>query len=533
MPVVPAGSRTKSVAVGTPYSPVSSFNPDKKLFFDTHSTTLGVLAGGVITSDGANVTIPAGTVVIQNGIIVEFTLPVVVAIAGASFPKILTFTNNDENPGSPVTVDFASSVTAPTVELARLDPDNTTVVLPKQLSIRALCQAIQALQADRTDYFQDGGLVKPDVVELNAVGPNLLLTDGGPGRVDLSAILDIKDEGSGITVKTTELNFVGPGVTVTPVTPNKALVTILGGLESKDEGVIVTPVTRKINWTGPGVIAAVDGGDPNQTNVTIAGVDTLGCQGIITGELLGDGAIRQVNAVSLIMLKAGVLSAPVTTALAIANNVSGSPRTDLVQWDGTTLTVKTGTPGALFPCPVPDGGNIPIGVVLVPDSPTNNVKSINGQLATLEPVIVAHYCAKNGIHASRVGVVINPATSSLTFVDADEMGLSVFFPQSGYKYELNWDTVMAQDYGMVREGGAIGMNFDGSDEDDLLITRNSAWGSPALLGVFEYEFYLNIHYQRLFAIGSHTLKGRYRRDAAGTGIALLQKRRRIWITRAC
>lgn len=533
MPVVPAGSRTKSVAVGTPYSPVNSFNPDKKLFFDTHSTTLGVLAGGIITSDGVNVTIPAGTVVIQNGIIVEFTLPVVVAIAGASFPKILTFTNNDENPGSPVTVDFASSVTAPTVELARLDPDNTTVVLPKQISLRALCQAIQALQADRTDYFQDGGLVGINIVELNAIGPNLLITPGGPGRVDLSAILDIKDEGSPISAKTTEINFSGDGVTVTPVTPNKALVTIPGGLESKDETVIVTPVTRIINWTGPGVVAAQDGGDPNQTNVTVAGVDTLNCQGIMTGELLGDGATRQVNAVSLVMLKGGVLSASVTVALVIAANVSGSPRTDLVQWDGTSLTVKTGTPGALFPCPAPDGGNIPIGVVFIPTSAGNLVRDINKQLATSDPVIVAHYCAKSGIHASRVGVTPDPSTSSVTFVDADEMGLSVFFPQSGYKYELSWDTVMAQDYGMVREGGVIGMNFDGSDEDDAVISRNSAWGSPSLLGVFEYEFELSIHYQRLFAIGSHTLKGRYRRDASGTGIALLQKRRRIWIERAC
>lgn len=532
MPVVPAGSRTKSVAVGTPYSPVNSFNPDKKLFFDTHSTTLGVLAGGIVTSDGVDLTIPAGTVIIQNGIIVEFTAPFVIAIPVIAFPKILQISNADENPGSPVTVEILASVTAPTVELARLDPDNTTVVLPKQISLRALCQAIQALQADRTDYFQDGGLVGTDITELNAIGPNLTITPGGPGRVDLNAILDILDEGGGITAKTTEINFAGDGVTVTPVTPNKALVTIPGGLESKDETVIVTPVTRIINWTGPGVAAAQDGGDPNQTNVTIEGVNTLNCQGIMTGELIGDGAIRQVNAVSLVMLKSGVLSVPVTAALAIAANVSGSPRTDLVQWDGSTLTVKTGTPGALFPCPAPDGGNIPIGVVFVPTSAGDLVRDINKQLATADPVIVAHYSAKGGVHASRVGVVPNPATSSLTFVDADEMGLSVFFPQSGYKYELNWDTVMAQDYGMVREGGAIGMNFDGTDEDDAVVSRNSAWGSPALLGVFEYEFQLSIHYQRLFAIGSHTLKGRYRRDAAGTGIALLQKRRRIWITRA-
>jgi hypothetical protein len=217
--------------------------------------------------------------------------------------------------------------------------------------------------------------------------------------------------------------------------------------------------------------------------------------------------------------------------VAVTNNVSGSPRTDLVQWDGTTLTVKAGVAGPTFPCPAPDGGNIPIGVVLVPTSPSNLVRDINKQLATAEPVIVAHYTAKDGIHASRVGVVINPATSSATFVDADEMALSVYFPESGFKYELNWDTVMAQDYGIVREGGAIGMNFDGTDEDDLVVTRNSAWGSPSLLGVFEYEFELSIHYQRLFAVGSHQLKGRYRRDAAGTGITLLFKRRRIWITR--
>ncbi len=530
MPVVPAGDRTKSIAVGTPYSPVVSFNPDKKLFFDTHITTLGVLAGGVITSDGVNATIPAGTVVIQNGIIIEFVNPVLVPIPAIAFPKILYLTNADENPGSPVTVDFLTAIAPPTVELARLDPDNTTVVLPKQISIRALCQEIQTLQANQVDALQDSGLVQANINELNVLGPNLSVTPGGGDRVDLENILDVEDDGSPIESRVKKINYTGTGVTVTNPGSGDVDVDIPGGIETKDEGTQVVSSSSKLNFVGAGVEATQDGGDAEQTNVTINGTGGVVKDGIVCGLIVGDGGTRQLNVTGLQILKNGTVSAVINTTLAIGANASGFPRTDLVQWDGTTLAVKPGTASASFTCPTPDGGNIPVAVVLIPPGAPDLVRNMNKQGTFLEAVIVAYYYAGGGLHASRVATVSNPSTTSLTFVDADDMALNVYFPKDGFQYELNWDTVMCQEYGLVREGGFIGYQFDGADENDFIISRRSLWGSPSLLGVFEYCFYLNIHYNRLVTQGSHLLKGRYKRDPFGTSIALDEKRRRIWVT---
>lgn len=531
MPIIPSGNIVKSIFTGTPYSPAVSFNPDKKKFFDTHVTTLGLLATiGPLTTDGVNVTVPSGTVFIQNGIIVTLTAPAIIPIGGGGFPKFVVADNADENPGSAVTIAVLSVITPPQVLLATLNPNNSTIIQAKQISVRALSERIDAVSVD---VEQDDVSVKTEVGTLNAVGPNAILSSGPGDQANLTVKLDVKESTVLKTVRTEELDFLG--ATVTP-TGNKAQVDVR--LETMEEGSIVVGATRKINFRGGGATAAVDGGDPSQANVDVpagggafSAIESLMGDGIIKGLIDGDGGTRQINTTSLYILIGGSIAGPFTGTVAVTNNVSGSPRTDLVQFDGATITVKPGTPGATFPCPAPDTGNIPLAVILVPDSPAALVDSVNKQGTTNNPVIVAHYYANGGLHASRVGVTVDPASSSATYVDADEMALSVYFPRVGYKYELNWDTVVSQAlYGFLNEGALINMSWDGSDEDDDVVRRgnleNNLLGAVSIHG---WEKTIALHYQRLVTIGSHLLRGRWKVGQISTQEKLAKKRRRIWI----
>jgi hypothetical protein len=519
MPIIPAGNLLKSVKTGTPYSPAVSFNPDKKSFFDTHITTLGMLAGGPLTTDGVDVTVPSGVSFIQNGIIVTLTAPAIIPIGGGGFPKYVVADNVDETPGSAVTISVLPSVTAPQVLLATLDPNASTIVQVQQISIRALSQRIDSIAVD---VEQDDVLVKPSIGTLNAVGPNTLLSSGPGDQADLTVKLDVKESTILKTVRTEELDFLG--ATVTPTTGNKAEVD--ARFQVKDETALVNTDARKIDFRGGGVTAIQDGGDPRQVNVFIPAGGSVTGDGLVSGLIDGDGGVRRLNFTAAIVCKDGVLGASFTGTLAVSTNVSGSNRWDLLQWDGSSFSMKLGTPD----CPAPDPGNVPVAVVLVPHLPDSLVRSMNKQATLTNPVIVAYYYANGGLHASRVGVDFDPTTSSTVFVDANQMELSLYFPKTAYRYEFNWDTMIKQIlYGFFSEGAFINMMYDGTDEDDSVVTRgylHSDFG----VSLDGFEIGMGIHYNRLVIAGSHTLKGRWRIGQISTPERLSQKRRRIWIT---
>ena len=531
MPIVPAGNLSKSVRVGTPYSPAASFNPDKKLFFDTESTTLGVLGGPPVTTDGVNVTVPTGFKFIQNGIIVKLTAPFIVPIPVIAFPKFIIADNVDETPGSAVTIAILTTITPPQILIGTLDPNNSTLAQARNISIRGLALDIDAA---KLDVKQDAAPVKGDITALNVIGPNAVVTDPGGTEANIGVILDVHDDGVPATVRTKLINVVG--ATVTPTSAND--VTLDVRLVGKDEGVDQVLDVRTIDFQGGGVSSAVDGGDPQRLNVVIeagggkiSATESVMGDGIIKGLIDGNGGIRQLDVTSLFVLKGGTVYGPITTTVAIPTNVSGSPRTDLIQYDGITITAKNGTPGATFPCPSPDPGNIPLAVVLVPDSPPNYVDSMNTQGAVANAVIVAYYYANGGLHASRVGVTPDPSTSSSTYIDADEMALSVYFPRLGYRYELNWDTVIAQSlYGFLNEGALINMSWDGVDESEDVVRRgylhNNLLGGVSIHG---FEITVAMHYNRKVTLGTHLMKGRWKVGQISTAEKLARMRRRIWI----
>lgn len=281
MPIVPVMSVTKSVAVGTPYSPVSSFNPDKRELFKTETTNLGLLDGDC-TTDGVNVTVPAGTTFIQNGIVCRFTAPFVLPIPVIAYPKRVVADLTNENPGSPVTIEILPDpIPAGQVILATLDPDDLTITPAKKISIRGLHDRIEALggMTPVVDALKDAALVKANLEELNFTGGNIAVTDPGGVRANVAVNLDVKDgAGATVTSSTKEIKFTGDTF-VTMTGANQAAVDV-PKLAVKDEGVVVVTQTHRINFTGAGVTAAVDGGDPNQANVNIPGAMTAPTQQI-------------------------------------------------------------------------------------------------------------------------------------------------------------------------------------------------------------------------------------------------------------
>jgi hypothetical protein len=272
MPIVPAGSVVKTVAVGTPYTPVLSFNPDKKELYQTHTTNLGLLEGDC-TTDGVSVTVPAGTTFVQNGIICRLTAPFVVAIPVVAFPKRVVADLTNENPGSPVTIEILPDpIPAPQVILASLSPTNATIIVAKKISIRHLHDRIEALGSitPAIDVLDDAALVKANIDEMNFTGGNTTVTDGGANRANVAVNLDILDDvAATISSSTREVQFTGDAVTTSPGA-GQAVVDV-PKLITKDEGIIVVPQTHKLNFTGAGVTATMDGGDPNQANIAIPG----------------------------------------------------------------------------------------------------------------------------------------------------------------------------------------------------------------------------------------------------------------------
>lgn len=146
MPTVPSGDVQKFVAAGAPYTPSVSFNPDKKHIFKTEATNLGLLEGDCST-DGVNVTVPAGTSFIQDGIICLLTAPFSLPIQAVAYPKRVVADLDNEIPGTPVTISImADPVPLGLVILATLTTDDNTIVSGQKISIRYLSDRITVLE---------------------------------------------------------------------------------------------------------------------------------------------------------------------------------------------------------------------------------------------------------------------------------------------------------------------------------------------------------------------------------------------------
>lgn len=125
--------------------------------------------------------------------------------------------------------------------------------------------------------------------------------------------------------------------------------------------------------------------------------------GILSGTVQAGAGAMQVSSASLVVVRNGKQEVvPNTTLNVSAAPGAGNVRVDMVQWDGTTLTIKDGTAAAIsaVSCPTPDVGNIPIALIFIYALGTT-VRDLGYQDATGQfNAIFAYYYSRRGLYAA-------------------------------------------------------------------------------------------------------------------------------------
>lgn len=133
-------------------------------------------------------------------------------------------------------------------------------------------------------------------------------------------------------------------------------------------------------------------------------------EGTIGRQVSADDTVRTIG---LVLAKSGIRTVVANQNLTVTANASGDPRVDLIEWNGTALSVLAGTPAAIPASPSPTSGRIPIATIYVPDS-FSTVLSM-GVASASEAHIIAYYHAFGGLFATRL--------TSVQVVAADALGL--------------------------------------------------------------------------------------------------------------
>jgi hypothetical protein len=123
--------------------------------------------------------------------------------------------------------------------------------------------------------------------------------------------------------------------------------------------------------------------------------------GIVSGLIQAGPGAMQVQSSSLIVMRNGVQETVPNTTLNVTAADATNPRVDMVQWNGTTLSMKNGTAASIttISAPTPDAGNIPLSLVFIYPNGTT-IKDLGQQDATGQfNAIFAYYYARRGLYA--------------------------------------------------------------------------------------------------------------------------------------
>lgn len=255
-------------------------------------------------------------------------------------------------------------------------------------------------------------------------------------------------------------------------------------------------------------------------------------KGIVSGVITGNAISFAISVSGLVVAAGEGKDLPISDgAFGLALSDATNPRVDIAQVStGGELSMKAGTAAADPAVPEPDADHAFLAAIWVPANSSGLVRDMNGQLAITEAVIIEYYYMNGGVHASRVGVTADPSTTSNTFVDAEEMQLPVYLPDLGVPYEVCFDTVIQEVYGVLREGAVIGLEIDGSDLTEAIFARSSSFELLNAEDIFKYVYFLSVHHNPpLPSAGPHRIFGRWHKDSAGTSIEMKDQQRRIWI----
>jgi hypothetical protein len=189
--------------------------------------------------------------------------------------------------------------------------------------------------------------------------------------------------------------------------------------------------------------------------------------------------------------------------ITFTTNTSGSERIDLVQYDGTSVTVVVGTPGASPQCPSPATGCIPILVVRLATGYTgiSNIDQIAGS------AIMAYYNI-GGMYASK----IVSASHTIASGAASQIGLlriPVYLTKAGFGYET-WSSAMVTGDVSARTKAEIYPKYDTAviyptafittEAGDGIATANSNTAHTHAVGMAVSPVTVGPHYFSLFGL---------------------------------
>jgi len=152
--------------------------------------------------------------------------------------------------------------------------------------------------------------------------------------------------------------------------------------------------------------------------------------GILSGEILAQTVpAMSVRTVSLVVMRNGLQeSIPDQTLTIGAAPSAGLVRCDMVQWNGTTISVKAGTAAAISSAdsPTPDSGYIPLALTMVfnGDTTVRDMGKLDSSSSS-KGRIYAYYFARRGIFASS-----QAAQDTTTSGDDVEVALPLYHPRS-------------------------------------------------------------------------------------------------------
>lgn len=183
--------------------------------------------------------------------------------------------------------------------------------------------------------------------------------------------------------------------------------------------------------------------------------------GILAGSVQAGPGLMQVSSSGLRVVRNGVLEIVPNTTLNVAAADATNPRVDMVQWDGTTLSIVTGTPAAIttMVCPSPTAGNIPIALIFIYAN-GNTIRDLGYQDGTGQfNVIFAYYYARRGLYAALLSRQDSSISSALQ--DDPVVALPVYNPRAGL-FRVQFDGSVTTAGGTVALGLFCTIALDGT-----------------------------------------------------------------------
>lgn len=123
--------------------------------------------------------------------------------------------------------------------------------------------------------------------------------------------------------------------------------------------------------------------------------------GILSGTVQAGPGAMQVQSSSLVVNRSNRREIVPNTTLNVSAADPTNPRIDMVQWNGTTLSLVTGTPASIttISCPSPTAGNIPIALLFIYPVGTTILDLGQQNAGGQFNAIFAYYYASRGLYA--------------------------------------------------------------------------------------------------------------------------------------